>query len=294
MDDDKVQSTEVGDEPESTIDRLLRLREEKGAAAHTQTEPQVEAKVEEKPEPKAELVEKEPSLSLEEVLKENEALKSEKERLAKQAADSRKWGNEQNMKLKALAKEGVIDDETAAQLATNEAALSDSPFESVTNRWQDDLKRLRPIMAKRGEDVDAYCEAFNAWMAAQDSQTATAIAQDILALPDDDWTSFMLEKGKDYFDSIYSEIKQSGGSLINAYKALKEERAKKDADFAALKEKHDALKAEMKAELKSGYGKKASLHGGGGDGSQDNEEERPLSSADRIELSRLKKLGLVR
>lgn len=296
MDENKVQSTDVGDTPESPVDTLLRFREKKGATAAQHAEPPLqekqETKAEEKPVQDPEADQK-PSLSVEEALKKIEALETEKERYAKQAADSRKWGNEQNMKLKALMKDGVIDEETAAKLASNEAALNDSPLDSVMNRWQDDLKRLRPLMAKRGEDVDAYQEAFHAWVATHTSEQANAIADELLSLPEDDWTAFMLDKGKDYFDSVYSEIKKSG-SLMDAYRQTKEQLTKQEADFNALKEKYEALKAEMKAELKSGYGKKASLHGSSGEVQQEMEEERTRSSADILELQRQRRLGLVR
>lgn len=283
-----------GEENLSMVQELLKVREERETRVEPQeSEPQakIEAEQTSSPEPKPE----KPTMTVEDALKEIEALRVEKERLAKQAADSRKWGNEQNMKLKNLLKEGAIDEETASQLASNDAVLSDNPFKVIGERWNEDVRRLQPILEKVGQDPKAYQEAFFAWFDTLPEDVANATANQIQDLPEDELTPFMLEKGKDYYDSFYSEVKQSGGSLIEAYKASRDKSTKLEADYAALKDKYDSLRAELKAELNNGYGKKATLQGGSENArEEDIEDLRPISSVALIEDIKNERLGIRR
>lgn len=200
-------------------------------------------------------------VNIDQVLKELDGLKKEREKLQKQVFDSRKWGNDQNMKLKTLIKSGDIDEETAAKLSLHETSLAENPFEAVNKRWSDDLERLKPIMDARGENVEDYYDAFNEWLRQLPPKQVDDIADEILSLPANEWTSFMLEKGRDFHSSFYSEIKQSG-SFVEAYKAVKEKAEKLASDYDKLKAKYDTLKSEMKEDLHSGYGKHALSKGG--------------------------------
>jgi hypothetical protein len=265
-------SDEIVQGEQTTVEPLFAYREKKNRGDDV---PEIKEEPQEVLENSQETSEPSKEVDLDQALKELGELKKEREKLSKQVQDSRKWGNEQNMKLKSLIKSGEIDEELAAKLASNESALSDSPFEAVYQHWQDDLQRLKPIMEARGENVEDYYEAFNEWLKTLPADKADEIADEILSLPSNKWTPFMLSKGQEFHSSFYSEIKKSG-SYVDAYKSVKQEREKLASDYEKLKAKYDALKSELNENLDSGYGKHSLGKGGSKSGSND-EPASPVS-----------------
>jgi hypothetical protein len=265
-------SDEIVQGEQTTVEPLFAYREKKNRGDDV---PEIKEEPQEVLENSQETSEPSKTVDLDQVLKELDELKKEKEKLDKQVHETRKWGNEQRMKLTSLLKAGDDYEELAAKMSAEEVSVQEHPFEAVYERWKDDLQRLKPIMEARGENVEEYYEAFNEWLKTLPADKADEIADEILSLPSNKWTPFMLSKGQEFHSSFYSEIKKSG-SYVDAYKSVKQEREKLASDYEKLKAKYDALKSELNENLDSGYGKHSLGKGGSTSGSND-EPASPVS-----------------
>lgn len=168
-------------------------------------------------------------------------MREQLETMSKRLDDTRKWGNEANQKLTAVLRKVQAGEElTPEDVQVLESPDSqENPMQAVAQRVNDELTATKHILEKRGIDVDGAVSAFDQ-LAVYDKQ----IVQDLLNLPANEQTAFIIEQGEQLKD-VLSYVEKQGSVLA----ALKGASKKGDAYEAKLREQiREELEAEFKKE----------------------------------------------
>lgn len=173
-----------------------------------------------------------------------EEVDSELEREIKRRKDTQKWANSLKQQMQAglskLVEEGAITVEQAeammAEAGVDAAPEGDNPFVSIGNQIQAELAVLTPVLEKRGENPKAAFDAF-ANLAVFDK----SLQEELLDLPANERTAFVLQKGSELSDT-FEIVQKQGGILgaINHYKKASDKNL-------------DKIREEIRAEVEAEY-----------------------------------------
>jgi hypothetical protein len=251
-----------------------QLIAQKDTAAGEKTEPlspQKDTPGEQDPSPK-----KEESAQERDPQDLKEKIKSLEERFKKTQAWARKTAQEKTdvlKKLSDLAEEGHIDEEDLQKYRDMSEESSGQDF------WQTVESQVKGYVKTFGTpELEDYLNAFKQHaqsLLLSDHKKFEDLEEELAQTPQEEWVKFTLDKGKEYYNTIYKHLK--GRSIHDAY-----------LDLLQTSEK---LKKKLEKQTSEKASTERPLLNGGAVGSEDDSDASHVSALSLLEHARRARLN---